>query len=207
MLNQKLRVAREKKLWTMAEAAEAIGISEQTYSRWENGTRQPHISSLKMLCQAFEAPPGELGYSHLISQVPIEMRLTLPEEMKPALATTTTSTVDLFEIGLMALTMAQQQRHWTVEELQTQTEIALKELDTKMAEQKRGQQGISRRQALGFMASLPIAMVGTTQIADTSSSLVEEEILPLYVSSVPACWRLYFDGGIAEVGRVLPDYI
>lgn len=206
MVNQKLKAAREKKLWTMTHAAAAVGVSTLTWSRWEKGTRQPHLSTLKMLCETFEASPEELGFGHLVSQSTVEISLT-KSETRPLLVMPATSAVDLFEIGLMALTMAQRQRHWTTEELQAQTESALKEFDAKMAEQQHNQDGISRRQALGIIASLPIAMIGATQGGNASSSLAVEDTLPLYASSVPACWRLYFDGGIAEVERVLPDYL
>ena len=35
--------------------------------------------------------------------------------------------------------------------------------------------------------------------------LFGEELLPLCATSIPACWELYFDGGHAEVERILPD--
>lgn len=205
MFNQQLRTAREKKLWTMAQAAQAIGVSEQTYSRWENGTRKPHTSTLKMLCQAFEASPAELGFADLAPRPTVEVSRTQPEP-RPVLVTPATSSVDLFEIGLMALLMAQQQRQWTFEDLRSQTEHALREFDL-MATHEQDQRGISRRQALSFLASLPVATLGATQIAQSSSPLTAEEILPLYTSSIPACWRLYFAGGLTEVERVLPGYI
>jgi len=37
--------------------------------------------------------------------------------------------------------------------------------------------------------------------------LSAEEALPLYVTSVPAAWKLYFDGQLAEVEAALPTYI
>ncbi|HEU5380331.1 MAG TPA: helix-turn-helix transcriptional regulator [Ktedonobacteraceae bacterium] len=206
MINQKLRAAREKNLWTMADAAAAVGVSEQTWSRWENGARKPHISTLKMLCEAFSATPGELGFGHLVYQSTVEISPTWLGT-KPILVTPVTSSVDMFEIGLMALIMAQQQNHWTVEDLQSHIEQTLRELDA-MTIEKPDQGGISRRQALGFFAGLPIAIMGATQMAPSSaSSLTPEEVLPLYASGIPACWRLYFAGGLAEVRRVLPDYI
>ncbi|MGH2479494.1 MAG: hypothetical protein ACRDHW_07570 [Ktedonobacteraceae bacterium] len=76
-----------------------------------------------------------------------------------------------------------------------------------MTTEKRDQGGVTRRQALSFMAGLPIAVLGTTHIDQSSSSLAAEEVLPLYTSSIPACWQLYFSGGLAGVERVLPDYI
>lgn len=204
MPNKKLRTARDKKLWTMADAAEAIGVSVQTYGRWEKGATTPHISTLKLMCKAFEASPEELGFEHVVSQWVVE---TSPARLSGSLSLVTpaTSAVDMLEIGVLALLMARQQHAWTMEDLRMQTERAFGEFDT-MATQQSDQDGVSRRQALGFLASLPLAMMGATRIAG-NSSLTAEDILPFYASSIPACWRLYFTGGRNEVERVLPGYI
>jgi DNA-binding XRE family transcriptional regulator/tetratricopeptide (TPR) repeat protein len=203
MFNHKLKAAREKRLLTMAKAAEAVGVSEQTWSRWERGTSTPHLSTLKMLCEAFGATAEELGFGHLVTGSTVGIH-PVQAEPRPLLVTPATSAVDMFEIGLMALMMAQQQHKWTVEDLWSQTEQALRRFDLMTTEKKDG--GISRRQALTFFIGLPIAIMGATQMAG-SSSLDPDEVLPLYASGIPACWRLYFAGGQAEVGRVLPDYI
>lgn len=42
---------------------------------------------------------------------------------------------------------------------------------------------------------------------NSNASIPAEEAIPLYVSSIPACWRLYFDGELLEVANVLPSYI
>jgi len=74
-------------------------------------------------------------------------------------------------------------------------------------EEQHNQDGrtISRRDAIELLASLPLALLGLDY---TDSSLpVAEEVLPFCVASIPACWKLYFAGGIAEIAHVLPDYI
>jgi len=61
-MNLKLRRARLERLWTIALAAEKVGVSLQTYSRWERGVQQPHLTSLRTLCEVFGKSPEELGF-------------------------------------------------------------------------------------------------------------------------------------------------
>jgi transcriptional regulator with XRE-family HTH domain len=68
MLNQKLRRARERRLWTIETAAEEVGVSWLTYSRWERGERKPRLSTLALLCKAFNMPAEELGFAEAIEQ-------------------------------------------------------------------------------------------------------------------------------------------
>ena len=63
MLNQKLRKARKQKRWSIEKAAEKVGVSWLTYSRWEHGTQNPHPTTLDMLCDAFGLSPEELGFA------------------------------------------------------------------------------------------------------------------------------------------------
>jgi len=63
MDNQNLRKARQQKRWSIEKAAEKVGVSWVTFSRWEHGTQQPHPATLDMLCKAFGMSPEELGYA------------------------------------------------------------------------------------------------------------------------------------------------
>jgi DNA-binding XRE family transcriptional regulator len=65
-INVRLKRARARRFWTIQQAAELIGVSFQTYIRWEHGTQVPHFSSLEMLCKTFGAKPEDLGFSELI---------------------------------------------------------------------------------------------------------------------------------------------
>ncbi len=65
MINQWLLDARTEKGWSIEVASARVGISRVTYSRWENGHQEPQPTVLKMLCEAFNKPAEELGYSHL----------------------------------------------------------------------------------------------------------------------------------------------
>ena len=65
-LNIQLRRARLSRYWTIAIAAEKVGVSLQTFSRWERGLQHPHPTTLQMLCTAFNMEPKELGFGNLI---------------------------------------------------------------------------------------------------------------------------------------------
>src|SRR5690242_6741888 len=61
-MNWQLRQAREKRMWSMAKAAEKCGVDTQTYFRWEAGKQRIRLSSLEMLCAAFGEPSEHLGF-------------------------------------------------------------------------------------------------------------------------------------------------
>jgi transcriptional regulator with XRE-family HTH domain len=60
--NYKLKAARERKIWTIPEAAEKVGVDSQTYWRWENYVHQPHAYSLRKLCEVFGMSREDLGF-------------------------------------------------------------------------------------------------------------------------------------------------
>ena len=61
-MNEKLRLARLNRHWSVEKAAERIGISRLTYIRWEKGAQIPHISSVLLACDAFKLSAEELGF-------------------------------------------------------------------------------------------------------------------------------------------------
>jgi transcriptional regulator with XRE-family HTH domain len=64
--NKKLILARKRRLWTLEQAANMVGVSFQTYIRWEHGQQSPHASGLMLLCKVFEMTPEALGFGDLI---------------------------------------------------------------------------------------------------------------------------------------------
>ena len=48
-LGKKIREARERKLMTQKELAEAIGVTPVIVSVWENGWKRPRFENLKKL--------------------------------------------------------------------------------------------------------------------------------------------------------------
>ena len=51
---EKLKDARNEKGLSQQKAAEAIGITRSAYSNYEQGLREPDLSTLKKICLLFD---------------------------------------------------------------------------------------------------------------------------------------------------------
>ena len=60
MLGDKIKVYRENKNMTQNEIAEILGVKATTISKYESGTLEPNIESLKKLADLFEVSIDEL---------------------------------------------------------------------------------------------------------------------------------------------------
>ncbi len=60
MLGEKIKLNRENKNMTQVEIAEALGVKPATVSKYESGTLEPNIESLKKLAELFEISIDEL---------------------------------------------------------------------------------------------------------------------------------------------------
>ena len=204
MRNEKLIEARIQRGWTQEAAAEKIGISRVAYARWEEQGITPRLWAINQAREAFNMTPEQLGFrrypsgvteSGKVALVSLPSISNIPENAHAA--------SDLVKLGVSALALARQTYGYTTEELLLSAEQEFRRLDT-MTQQHPDKRG-TRREALEFLISLPLALIGLGSSMENTS--LTEEILPSYVTAVPACWRLYFDGGIADVERVLPSYI
>lgn len=54
MFNEKIRYLRKHQELTQAEVANGINILQSTYSNYEQGTREPDISTIKRLANFFD---------------------------------------------------------------------------------------------------------------------------------------------------------
>ncbi len=61
--NSMLQSARMKKSWTPEFVSKKVGVSRNTYIRWETGVQVPRPSSLSALCNVFEMSAAELGFA------------------------------------------------------------------------------------------------------------------------------------------------
>jgi len=61
--NEQLRRARQQKDWTQKRAAAEIGVSRETYLRWENGLKYPKSSTLELVCKVFGLSAEALGFT------------------------------------------------------------------------------------------------------------------------------------------------
>lgn len=217
-LNHKLQAARTQRMLTLGEAAGFVGVDIQTFWRWEHGTQGIRPYALRKLCEVFGMPAEDLGFGRSAGDVdhaqhpeeasPGEKTRvggnTSPQEMAQSLGVPNVTSHKLFEIGIKALSLVQKQQRWSYGELLAYIDPAIRRFFVE-EQQKQDGRTISRRDAIELLASLPIALLGLDY---TDSSLpVAEEVLPFCVASIPACWKLYFTGGITEIADVLPDYI
>lgn len=51
--NENLKKARQDAHMTQQYVADKIGVAKNTYSNWENGTREPNIIKIKALAKLF----------------------------------------------------------------------------------------------------------------------------------------------------------
>lgn len=201
--------ARLKKHWSQFEAAEAIGIDYNTLYRWEAGKSTPRGYNLRQLCAAYGMTAAELGLEprelasceskQITESVPVEESIfaSLAEMSRP-----NESETSPYQVSRAVLALGLQHAGWTFEELQFRTEEELQKLDTLTLQQ--GKQ-TSRRDILALLSRLPAAIFSMTLIG-SEETLFPEELLPLYITGIPACWRLYFSGDASEVGKIVPFY-
>lgn len=65
-MNDKLRSARKRRFGSIEKAAEACGVSEKSFQRWEQGQVRPQLGSLQYVTKAFGMTLDELGFSDLV---------------------------------------------------------------------------------------------------------------------------------------------
>jgi transcriptional regulator with XRE-family HTH domain len=172
--NEKLQRARLAKRWSVTVASRQVGVSTNTFNRWERGLQIPQLTTLDQLMEAFAMSAQDLGFGFVISpHKHTESELVHVDEMRD---------------GLFARSPEQEPHS---------------QPDT-LAEVEKEQ--FSRRQMIAALIGAPAAVFCVRQ-GDALSLLRVEEILTVCASHIPLCWQLYFEGGLAEVERVLPDYI
>ncbi len=60
MLKDVLREAREAQKLKQTDVAEYVGVTPQTYMKWENGKNEPKASNIKLLSEILKVSEGEI---------------------------------------------------------------------------------------------------------------------------------------------------
>lgn len=60
MLKDVLREAREAQKLKQTDVAEYVGVTPQTYMKWENGKNEPKASNIKLLAEILKVSEGEI---------------------------------------------------------------------------------------------------------------------------------------------------
>jgi transcriptional regulator with XRE-family HTH domain len=203
MRNEKLVEAREQRGWSQEVAAEKVGVTRVAYARWEEQGITPRLWAINKAREAFKMTAEQLGFRKYPTSAANNRSLITGSPVRVLRMPVAEATADVFNVAVSVLALAQQVYGCTLNELLFRLEQEMRRLDT-MEQQ---QNGVSRRQALQFLAELPLVMLGLRQVGSNQSALNAVEILPLYTTSIPACWRLYYGGEWLDVERVLPTYI
>src|SRR6266496_340590 len=195
--NELLETARMRKRWSVAVASEKVGVSVNTFNRWERGLQIPQLSTLDQVCNAFDMSPEDLGFGHAIE---VKRRAPLHREVEAGLSTANVPS-DNATISIKQPTG----------ELPTSAGQAKRSLEimSQVYHKKSGSEedkGFSRRHAITTLIGAPLTVFGLAQ-GTHASVLHPEEMLSLCTISIPLLWRLYFEGGLAEVTQSLPGYL
>lgn len=194
--NEKLQRARLEKYWSVAVASRRVGVSTNTFNRWERGLQIPQLATLDQLLAAFEMSAEELGFGFVISPAskaehcsPDVLETTeVPDASAPSAPPVEGSA---YTANMSYVLRSPRPAH-------------MQPLASARAEAEAEQ--LSRRQVIAALIGTPAAIFCARQ-GDNLSLLRAEEILTLCTAHIPLCWQLYFEGGRAEVEKVLPDYI
>lgn len=205
--NEKLEAARMRKRWSVAVASERVGVSVNTFNRWERGLQLPQLGTLDQLCRAFGLSPEELGFGDAVmikrrtpSACQKEMNTEVPCQLT---VSSVCLTVDLPPQGQVHLQPIQQAQI-TIEQIQRSLDSMSQQQHAK-GDDKEGK-GVSRRQVITTLIGTPAAVFGMAQGMNTTL-LRPEEVLALCAVHIPFAWRLYFEGGLADVEELLPGYL
>jgi tetratricopeptide (TPR) repeat protein len=192
--------------YSIQELSQRTGISRRSLTDYLGGSRAVPRVNLKKIARVLRCSIHELVLEPDL--VPRDQRLVLQQRRRPSAPAPLEAlpgALDVFEIGVVAFALACQQQLWTAEELRARFAEAQRRI-LEMAQQHTEEEPLTRRQALTLLAGLPVALMGVS-LPGKTMPLFGEELLPLCATSIPACWELYFDGGHAEVERILPTYL
>ena len=217
--NEKLEAARMKKRWSVALASEKVGVSVNTFNRWERGLQVPQLGTLDQLCKAFASSPEDLGFETVItakrqSSTPSH---SLAQSDTPVSSTSSSSTVPS---SLSTTTTSRpydipSAEHASLDQLSSSfTHASFEQTKRNLTDMHQswhkhdGEEArhVSRRHALAALLCAPSAVFGLSY-DKRPSVLHSAEVLSLCSTSIPLSWQLFFEGGILEVERLLPGYL
>jgi tetratricopeptide (TPR) repeat protein/DNA-binding XRE family transcriptional regulator len=206
--NEQLETARMHKRWSVNVASEKVGVSVNTFNRWERGLQVPQLSTLDMVCRAFDMSPEELGFAQAL----IAKRRAKQQEREKVEPATSSASLPALPIPPTG----------NIHDSMTITTLSLCKTSVEQVERSLEQSGqtdneedgrdddmvkeLSRRRAITTLLGTPVSVFGLVQ-GGSSKLLHPAEIISLCEASIPLAWRLYFEGGLDEVNQTLPGYL
>ena len=195
--NNKLEAARLKRRWSVDVASKKIGVSINTFNRWERGLQLPQLETLDQLCKAFDMSPEELGFEHIIAAKRRTRKSDPAHEIPENHFSLEQPAIDMQKSMSSIQPYVQE---FTIRQVKRSCDERLPDV------QNPGPGGTTRRQAITLLVNTPSAVFDMAQGA-ARPTLYPDEILLLSAVNIPLCWQLYYEGGFGELRRILPGYI
>jgi transcriptional regulator with XRE-family HTH domain len=199
--NELLEAARMRKRWSVAVASERAGVSVNTFNRWERGLQVPQLSTLDQVCNAFDMSPEDLGFGHAI-----EIKRRTPSQCKPQAGLSRADIPSTSTAGNAAIPIEQPTCGLPISAEQAKRSLEIMSQISHKKSDGEEDRGFSRRQAITTLIGAPLTVFGLAQ-GTRAPVLHLDEMLSLCKISIPLLWRLYFEGGLAEVTQSLPGYL
>src|SRR5579885_3436630 len=194
----KLAQARKRKQWTLKQAAEAVGVTLNTFHRWEWGEQRPYKYNIAQLCKAFAASPEELGF---VEDTDTE---ALKQTEQHAILDYSPAEDATLAIRKRDLTLCLMRVVWQWRPQAAQYDVlqaqVIQELESKM------QDPITRRDALRRLALLPIEM-SSLSVFSTALKVPAEEILAQCAAGITACRYLRQGKDLSFAADIASHYI
>lgn len=207
--NERLETARMLKRWSITVASEKVGVSVNTFNRWERGLQVPQLSTLDLVCKAFNMSPEELGFDHAIRAKRRSPSQPCSEQVSPDDTSNGANSALTQMIGLHNYITSEYNPFYRFSGKQDTKDSrpgGPGSSTTVGSEEDKVEKELSRRQVITTLIGTPITVLGLTQNG-RSPLLHPEEILSLCTANVPLAWKLYFEGGLEEVNQTLPIYL
>ena len=174
-----LEAARQKRHWSLEEAAQRIGIDRATLWRWEKGLAKPRAVNLRQLCETYEMSPQELGFGE-DDGVAIVGQLQDGDALREYIASN-------LKLRLSALASA------PVTEFQVLHGMMLSIIEEATMNMDLAQAHTTRREALRELATLPLLALNLTSFSRGKPRLNiarAGDILAQCTAGIAACVEL-----------------
>lgn len=209
-----LTQARIDRNWTQEHVATLMDVETKTVQRWEYGLHRPHIRQYQRLCQLFgktqetlQEAASQPSIEHIAIIQPLDGRQTIqhaePSEANDAYTRFHAHNITMRLLRLV-LTWSPQKSPARYQALQTLLTQELEREDNNTMHEN----PITRRNALRYLASLPIELHGLSLLAPTlSKTYPYEELLAQCAAGITACWYLRKSKDLTFISAVISRYI
>jgi transcriptional regulator with XRE-family HTH domain len=190
-----LIAAREQLHLSQEEVAERLGVSKATVHRWEKKGDIPQPYHLRELCKLFEASARELGFDekYAVDGLHIDgLEEEIEEDVLVAFRKENSTS------RLMSIVWNWSKRDTRYQMLQV---AILMELEDNSMDDE-----ISRRDALRFLALVPVDMLGLSQVGAAFMGS-HEDVLTYCAAGVTACWYLRKGKDLLFANQTVSKYI